>query len=117
MILADTSDWIEMLAGRHAPLVEQVRREQVLMHPWVLGELSLGTLSDRDANLTRFSLLSEAPIIEERLVLKFIDCYHLFGKGLGWVDCQLLASAKAMQVNLWSHDKVLNLAWAKIFRS
>jgi predicted nucleic acid-binding protein len=117
VILADTSDWIEMLEGRHPALAEQLRQEQVLLHPWVLGELALGNLPDRPSVLGQLSLLSAAPVVEDERVMALIERHRLQGGGLGWVDCQLLASAKAMQANLWTHDKALKRAWERVLRS
>jgi predicted nucleic acid-binding protein len=117
VILADTSDWIEMLEGRHAALAEQLLQEQVLLHPWVLGELALGNLADRAANLGQLSLLSAAPVVEEKRVMALIERHRLHGSGLGWVDCQLLASAKAMRANLWTQDRALKRAWERVFRA
>lgn len=117
MILADTSAWIEMFEGRDAVLLEQVQKEQVLMHPWVLGELGLGNLPDRKMRLGHLSLMLDAPVIAEKNVMGFIEEHRLFGMGISWVDCQLLASAKAMEVNLWTHDKALKRAWKKVRRA
>jgi predicted nucleic acid-binding protein len=36
---------------------------------------------------------------------------------LGWVDCQLLASAKAMRANLWTQDRALKRAWRQLSES
>lgn len=117
MILADASSWIEYLHGRFPELGEALAQEQVLMHPWVLGEVSLGTLSNRHQTLTEMGTISAAPVIADGLIHQLIEDQSLDGTGIGWVDCQLLASAKAMEVNLWTHDKALKRAWEKVRRS
>lgn len=86
------------------------------MHPWVLGELALGNWPDRRRFLSDCADISAAPVVDEELVLKLIEEHKLFGSGLGWVDCQLLASAKAMEANLWTQDKALKRAWERIAR-
>ena len=117
MNLVDTSVWVDHLGAADPDLVQALQQDQVLVHPWVMGELSLCGFRQRRPFLEKLSLQSQALVIEERLVLKMIQTQHLYDTGLSWVDCQLLASAKAMQVDLWTHDKALKKAWAKVFRS
>ena len=116
MILADASTWIEYLRGRFPQLGEALDDQQVLMHPWVLGEVALGSIRDRRETLAALSTISQAPVIEERHLHKLIETEGLHGQGLGWVDCQLLASAQAMEANLWTHDKALKKAWERVFK-
>ena len=47
-------------------------------------------------------------------VLQFIEHYRLTGKGLGYVDVHLLASAVLTGVPLWTLDKKLQQASAKL---
>ncbi len=117
MILPDTSVWIEYFQGRFDALGDALAGDEVLMHPWVLGELALGTLPERRKTLLDLGDISPAPVIGESLMFKLIEDADLHGTGLGWVDCQLLASAKAMEVNLWTHDKALKRAWEKVKRA
>jgi len=51
------------------------------------------------------TLCVEAATHEE--VLEFMDTYRLMGKGLGYVDVHLLASAALSRVAIWSLDKRL----------
>ena len=117
MNLIDTSVWIDHLEAVDPELVQALQQNLVLVHPWVMGELSLCGFQQRRPFLEKLSLQSQALVIEESLVLKMIQTQHLYDAGLSWVDCQLLASAKAMQVNLWTHDKALKKAWARVCRS
>jgi len=47
VILVDTSIWINHLRDGHSTLVRLLERGLVLTHPWVIGELALGHLSQR----------------------------------------------------------------------
>ena len=39
--------------------------------------------------------------------MQFIDAHRLMGKGLGWVDMHLLASAFVSREALWTKDRRL----------
>lgn len=41
------------------------------------------------------------------MILQFMDTYRLMGKGLGYVDVHLLASAALSRVAIWTLDKRL----------
>jgi predicted nucleic acid-binding protein len=117
MILPDTSTWIEHLDSPDPKLSEALLEDQVLVHPWVLGELSLADFKRRAEFLGQLSLQSEAPVIHERELMKLIEKERLRDSGIGWVDCQILASALAMRANLMTHDKALKRAWDKVKRA
>jgi hypothetical protein len=51
-----------------------------------------------------------APTIEFDEFLFFIDRNHLMGKGVGFVDVHLLASAQLTGMPLWTADKRLKSA-------
>jgi predicted nucleic acid-binding protein len=115
--LVDTSVWVDHLVAPDPELVRALNDDEILTHPWVLGELSLVDYRRRKHFLIRLSLQSEAAVVEDSIVLKMIETHRLHDCGLSWVDCQLLASAKAMQANLWTHDNALKRAWERVFRS
>jgi predicted nucleic acid-binding protein len=85
---------------------------EVLLHPWVLGEIALGSLGrKRSAILSDLALLPTAPIVDHDEVLAFVDHHALAGSGLGWVDTQLMASARLIAAELWTNDRRLARAW------
>jgi predicted nucleic acid-binding protein len=47
-------------------------------------------------------------------VMQFIERYALMGKGLGYIDMHLLASARLTGAALWTLDKRLNEAAIKL---
>ncbi len=43
-------------------------------------------------------------------VLAFVEAQRLTGRGLGWIDMHLLASAALAHQVLWTHDRRLDSA-------
>lgn len=117
MVLVDSSVWIDHLKTPDSRLGKALLDEEVLVHPWVLGELSLHEVRRRRELLRELRYHSPAPVIAEDLVLKLIEEKKLSDSGVGWVDCQLMASALAMEANLWTHDLALKRAWEKVKRA
>ena len=111
MILPDTSVWINHFRGGERLLEPLLRSEDLLVHPFVIGELAVGQLPRRADTIRRLKLQMTAPVIEPSDVLSFIEQHQLSGRGLGYVDVQLLASVHSL-VNawLWTTDKRLDIA-------
>jgi len=79
----------------------------VFTHAWVRGELSLGTLRDRRGFLELLEHLPQVETVLEDEVMALIDRQRLHGRGVGWVDAQLLAACVARPCRLWTGDKRL----------
>jgi len=93
VILADTSVWIEHFRSRTDELEQPLAEGEVLIHPFVLGELACGNLKNRAEIL---DLLYQLPPVREAAdeeVMTFIDRRRLMGRGIGFVDAHLLAAA------------------------
>ena len=112
MILVDTSVWIEHLRKGSERLRSLLYDEQVLCHPFLLGELACGTLQNRQEILSTLKALPEARVAEQEEVLRFLEARHLYGRGLGWVDAHLLAATLLTGCTLWTLDKPLRRAAA-----
>ena len=110
MILVDTSVWIEHLRVGSARLKSLLLDEQVLCHPFVVGELACGTLQRRSEILSLLKALPEAQLLEHEEVLSFLEARRLYGRGIGWVDAHLLASTLLTGCGLWTVDKPLRRA-------
>lgn len=107
MILVDTSVWIDHFHSSDEDLKELLLSGQVCIHPYVLGELSCGNISNRKEILSLLKALPGIdPVLDEE-VFMFIEERKLYGKGLGFVDIHLLASAMISQVPVWTRDKSL----------
>ena len=114
MILADTSVWIEHLRKGSARLRSLLYDEQVLCHPFVVGELACGRLRNGQEILSMVRALPEARVAEQEEVLRFLEARRLYGRGLGWVDANLLASTLLTGCALWTLDKPLRRAAAAL---
>ena len=108
MVLVDTSVWVSHLRETNDALVHLLNDAEVVCHPFVIGELACGNLKNRTAII---SLLEALPTVYEaghEEVLAFIESRKVMGKGLGYVDVHLLASALLTEVTLWTLDKRLD---------
>lgn len=114
MILVDTSVWIEHLRRGSERLKSLLYNEQVLGHPLVVGELACGALHNREEILSTLRALPEAGVAEQEEVLHFLEARRLYGRGLGWVDVNLLASTLLTGCTLWTLDKALRRAAAAL---
>ena len=107
MVLVDTSVWIRFLAGRApfaAGLDALLDRDEVLAHELVLGELLIGDRGGRTALLASYEKLFRAPTVSHSEVVEFVRSRKLYGRGVGWIDVHLLASALVARTVLWTAD-------------
>lgn len=108
MILVDTSVWIEHLRSDSPILGALLYGGQVLTHPWVVGELSLGLLRDRTSILGLLRDLPVGAVAGEQELLVFIERRSLSGAGIGYADAGLLASTQLTpDAQLWTRDRRL----------
>ena len=109
MILADTTVWIDFLAGRSAArnLRSLLAANQIVCHPAVRGEIALGSIARRDEILRLLSQLPRAPVIGDDEVFALIETSKLNASGIGWIDAHLLASAMTGRHLIWTGDKGL----------
>ncbi|HEY7878843.1 MAG TPA: type II toxin-antitoxin system VapC family toxin [Gemmatimonadaceae bacterium] len=108
MILVDTSVWVHHLRAGEPLLAALLLDEQVLLHPFVLGELACGTLRHRRTILDLLDHLPRAPVCSAVEELAFIEQRALMGRGIGYIDAHLLASAAlAGTAQLWTRDRRL----------
>jgi len=115
MVLVDTSVWVEHLQRGNSELTALLQRAQVLSHPFVLGELALGSLKQRATILGAMQNLPQASVASAEEVLGFIGVHGLNGLGIGYVDACLLASARLTPVCvLWTLDKRLASAATRL---
>jgi predicted nucleic acid-binding protein len=114
MVLVDTSVWVEHLRFGSTGLENLLNEGIVACHVFITGELACGNLSNRSEII---SLLLALPLVNQadhEEVLHFIDRYSLMGKGLGYIDMHLLASAMMTHVQIWTLDKKLKGVSAKL---
>jgi predicted nucleic acid-binding protein len=110
MVLVDTSVWVRHLREGQPDLERLLHGGKVMCHPFIIGELACGNLNNRHEILQLLQLLPPATQAKHEEILQFIEQNHLMGKGLGYVDVHLSASAVLSGVSLWTYDKRLNEA-------
>jgi predicted nucleic acid-binding protein len=107
MILVDTSVWIDHLHSSNDDLKELLLSSQVCIHPYILGELACGNISNREEILSLLRALPGIDVVLDEEVFALIEERKLYGKALGFVDVHLLASALIHHVLIWTKDKPL----------
>lgn len=110
-VLVDTSVWIRFLANR-APYATELdgllSRDEVSGHEFVYGELLIGDKGGRGELLANFDRMDQAPLVPHSEVVAFVRDRKLNGRGIGWIDAHLLASALAGRLKLWTADSPLS---------
>jgi predicted nucleic acid-binding protein len=115
LILVDTSIWIDHLRADNAALKRLLDVGRVLMHPFVIGELALGRMRQREMILAALSDLPRAELATDTEVLGFVDREALFGRGIGYVDAHLLASTRlSAGATMWTRDARLRSVAEKL---
>lgn len=114
MILVDTSVWINHLRAGNPRLYSLLENEQVVCHPFIIGELACGNLRNREEILNLLAALPAAQIAEHHEVLHLLNEKRLYGRGLGWTDAHLLTSARIVGCELWTLDFSLRRAAASL---
>ena len=107
MVLVDTSVWIRFLANREpyaAQLDRLLERDEVVGHELIFGELLIGDRGGRPKLLAAYEQMRQASIIPHREVVAFVRDRRLQGRGVGWIDVHLLASALVDRLQLWTAD-------------
>lgn len=107
MVLVDTSVWVAHFRATHIDLVRLLNNGEVACHPFIIGELACGNLKNRNTILSLLHDLPVVSIVEHEEVFAFIEGHKLMGKGLGYIDVHLLASAVLSGLSLWTLDKRL----------
>jgi predicted nucleic acid-binding protein len=110
MVLVDTSVWVEHFRAGTVGLETSLGAGQVVCHPFIIGELACGNLKNRSRIRSLLNTLPKAHLAEHDEVMHIIEKYRLMGKGLGYIDMHLLASAMLTNVPLWTRDKRLIIA-------
>jgi hypothetical protein len=110
MILVDTSVWISHFRTGHDHLVLLLNNNKVVCHPFIVGEIACGNLKNRQEILNLLNSLPSSLMAGKNEILQFIEINQLMGKGIGYIDVCLLASAALTSIPLWTLDKKLSLS-------
>jgi|SRR6267142_600869 len=114
MILVDTSVWIEFLRQSNelieAGLVLEIENGNVIALSPVFGELLQGVKSSREEKILIDLWEDLLKVNEDQLFIqagRLSYEYKLIVKGLGLIDCAILAAAKVNKLEVWSLDRKL----------
>ena len=108
MILADTSIWVDHFRQPNPRLIGALRQSEVLMHSFVIGELTLGGVHSRTPAGRLLRNLPRARLALDDEVTLMIESHSLMNSGIGYVDAHLLASALISgDTTLWTLDRKL----------
>lgn len=92
MVLIDTSVWIEHLRGKIDAVEDLLTDNEVIIHPFIIGEIACGNFTNRGEVLSMLRELPALSVTDDSLVLYFIEQNQLSGLGIGYIDAHLLAS-------------------------
>lgn len=80
----------------------------ILMHPFIMGEIALGSLRDWHSIMGYLGTIPFARSASDNEVLHMIDAKTLQGSGIGFIDAHLLASALLhAKAFIWTKDRRL----------
>ena len=118
MVLVDTSVWLRFLANREpfaTALDRLLAAGDVVGHEMVFGELLMGDVGGGRAGLlSDYELMVQTAPVRHMEVVTFVRARGLHGRGVGWVDVHLLASALAGGFLLWTADEPLEAIASKL---
>jgi predicted nucleic acid-binding protein len=116
VILVDSSIWIDHIRARDELLATLLARHEVVAHPFVVGEVALGNIRNRDAVLASLEELPSAELATDDDVLTLIEQHRLYGRGIGYVDAHLLAATHLTPgTTLWTRDRRLRDIAAELY--
>jgi len=106
--------WVQELRAGSASFRALLQSARVLMHPAILGELACGNLPKRPSTIAILASMPRVTVATEREAMQLIDAEKLHGAGLGWIDVQLLPSARLHGCTLQTRDAALRAAAVKL---
>ena len=108
MILVDTSVWVDHLRTPDSEMMEQLNANNVIIHPFVIGELACGNLPNRAEVLRMLRLLPQIEQATQDYVISTIETSGLMGRGIGFIDVHLICSVlDSSDTLLWTRDNRL----------
>jgi predicted nucleic acid-binding protein len=111
LILADTSIWIDHFRSGNKEMGEALNQGQIVIHPWIVAELALGSLRERGKTLAMLDLLPQMRVARMSELRVMIEARRLHSLGIGLTDAHLIASVFINPPTLlWTRDKRLRQA-------
>jgi predicted nucleic acid-binding protein len=111
LILADTSVWIDHLRSGSAEMRKHLNQGRIVIHPFIVAELALGSMRNRSKTLALLDLLPQVRVAQLSEVRLTIEARRLYNLGIGLTDAHLIASVFLNPPTLlWTRDKRLRKA-------
>jgi predicted nucleic acid-binding protein len=111
LILADTSIWIDHLRFGNKEMRRYLDQGQIVVHPFIIAELALGSLKDRTKALALLDLLPQVRVARTSEMRLMIETRRLYNRGIGLTDAHLITSVFIDSPTLlWTKDKRLRKA-------
>jgi predicted nucleic acid-binding protein len=111
VILADTSIWIDHLRLGNGELRKHLNLGNIVIHPFIIAELALGSLRERAKTLALLDLLPQVRVAQLSEVRLMVEARHLYSLGIGLTDAHLMASVFISSSSLlWTRDRRLRQA-------
>ena len=117
-VVVDANIWIHHWRDSNRLLEGMMVDGEVWTHPLIIGELSMGTLRNRDRTLWDLTRLGRPPLATDAETRQMVEARRLWGRGIGWNDAKILASVVIGGCLLWTRDSrldeiaaELNVAW------
>jgi predicted nucleic acid-binding protein len=108
MLLADTSVWVDHLRHGNKELQQLLTEGRIVIHPFIVAELALGSLRDHARTLALLDLLPQIRTAQMHEVRELIGSQRLYNRGIGLIDAHLIASALINPPTLlWTREKPL----------
>jgi predicted nucleic acid-binding protein len=111
LILADTSIWVDHLRSGNDEMRKHLGEGRIVIHPFIIAELALGSLRKRTKTLALLDLLPQVPVAQMSEVRLLVETRRLYSLGIGLTDAHLIASVFLNSPTLlWTKDKRLRKA-------
>ncbi len=115
MILADTSVWIDHFRGRLSSLQPRLDQREIMIHPFVIGELLLSGVNRRPGAVAELRQLPQSPTPRPEETEALIISRALDGRGIGYVDCVIITAVRLRPgARLWTLDRKLHAVAAEM---
>lgn len=87
---------------------KRLNQGQIVIHPFIIAELALGSLKERTKTLALLDLLPQLRVAQLSEVRLTIEARSLYSLGIGLTDAHLIASVFInASTLLWTKDKRL----------
>lgn len=107
-VLVDSCIWVDHLNKGDEMLAALLDQDRVAIHAFVIGEIALGSLTDREEVVADLYRLPAVAHLDDPTVVRAVADQRLHGTGIGYVDAHLVASTLITSgLTMWTRDKKL----------